>query len=83
MHSKILICKFLNGKVYNIKRSALTTEAAKSLLHLNSSDSLTITPSAYMAARGWKSGIDILNVYFQYDYHVDTLFVGVDCDGKN
>ncbi len=36
-----------------------------------------------MQAKGWRSGIDILNVYMQYDYTVDTLYVGIDCDGNN
>lgn len=34
-----------------------------------------------MAALGYRSGVDILNVFFQYDQKVDTMYVGIDCDG--
>ncbi len=34
-----------------------------------------------MASQNRRSGFDILNIFFQYDYHTDILHVGVDCDG--
>jgi hypothetical protein len=37
--------------------------------------------TAGMASQGRLSGYDILQVYFAYDYVLDTLYVGIDCAG--
>jgi hypothetical protein len=34
-----------------------------------------------MEEMGWVSGMDIENMYFQYDYRNDVLFVGIQCPG--
>ena len=60
--------------------SKLNTVAKNSWLKVN--ESLTITPSTFMVGHGWRTGMDILNVFFQYDYLTDNLYVGVDCDGN-
>lgn len=70
---------FTGNAFVDFDTSKLTTDALLSWLRVN--ESSVITPSASMAANGFRSGIDILNVFFQYDYRNDILHVGVDCDG--
>jgi hypothetical protein len=59
----------------------LTPDELKTYLWLNSSTSTVLTQSPYMQAHGFYSGFDIQNIYFQYDWRNDILYVGVTCLG--